>query len=128
MPFMAYPKILRSIGYYIYPTITIESLRYILHAGSDLTKHEVMIGLNWMAAETLVLVIFIFIAVVHAVWGAEIRQVVWNFLAEALVKCPRSKHELLKARLDRGSQKNEKASDINHGEDVLIRNAKCKKM
>ena len=84
---MAYPKILRSIGYYLYPTVPTESLRHILYAGSGLEEHEVMIGLTWMAKEILVLVIFIFFSVIHAFWGPHIRHVVRKFLTKALLKC-----------------------------------------
>ena len=112
MPSSAYPKILRSIGYHLYPTVPTESLRYILFAGSGLEKHEVMIGLTWMAQEILVLVIFFFFGVLHAFWGPDVGQLVWN--AKALLKCSsKRRRDPLEARpVTENSPKNDDPNNV----------------
>ena len=83
---MPFPEISRSIGDHLYPRGPIESLRHILYAGADLRKHEVLIGITWMAKEILVLMIFLLLGVLHSSRGRDIRRVLRKLLAKAFPK------------------------------------------
>ena len=85
-PSLPLPNIMRSIGYYLHPSVPVASLRYILHGGSGSEEDQFMIGFIWLAAEIVAMMIFVLFAVLYASQGPDVLKVYSEFIFESCLR------------------------------------------